>query len=202
MVPPLAWLPMPAPFDGYVELPARVSSTSLVSAARNRYSVPCAYAGHRVSVRLYPERVVVVGDQEIIAEHPRAGERDHVVYDWQHYVPLIARKPGALRNGAPFAELPDPLKRLSQALLRRAGGDRVMAQVLAAVPQHGLEAVLVAVDLVLDSGRPSAEHVLNVLARLREGPLPESVSTTLTVDEPPTTDTSRYDSLREEVIHG
>jgi len=45
MVPPLAWLPMPAPFDGYVELPARVSSTSLVSAARNRYSVPCAYAG-------------------------------------------------------------------------------------------------------------------------------------------------------------
>lgn len=195
-------MPMPAPFDGYVELPARVSSTSLVSAARNRYSVPCAYAGHRVSVRLYPERVVVVGDQEIIAEHPRAGERDHVVYDWQHYVPLIARKPGALRNGAPFAELPDPLKRLSQALLRRAGGDRVMAQVLAAVPQHGLEAVLVAVDLVLDSGRPSAEHVLNVLARLREGPLPESVSTTLTVDEPPTTDTSRYDSLREEVIHG
>ena len=193
---------MPAPFDGYVELPARVSSTSLVSAARNRYSVPCAYAGHRVSVRLYPERVVVVGDQEIIAEHPRAGERDHVVYDWQHYVPLIARKPGALRNGAPFAELPDPLKRPSQALLRRAGGDRVMAQVLAAVPQHGLEAVLVAVDLVLDSGRPSAEHVLNVLARLREGPLPESVSTTLTVDEPPTTDTSRYDSLREEVIHG
>ncbi len=66
-------------------------------------------------MRLYPERIVIVGDQEVIAEHPRATERDHVVYDWQHYVPLIARKPGALRNGAPFADMPEPLKRLSRA---------------------------------------------------------------------------------------
>ena len=99
-------MPMPTPFDGYVELPARVSTTSLVSAARNRYSVPCAFAGQRVSVRLYPERVVVVADQQVIAEHPRAVDRDHVVYDWQHYLPLVERKPGALRNGAPFADLP------------------------------------------------------------------------------------------------
>ncbi|MBL0223572.1 MAG: hypothetical protein IPQ17_12795 [Xanthomonadales bacterium] len=56
-------MPMTAPFDGYIRSPARVSSTCLVSAARNRYSVPCAYAGHRVSVRLYPERIVIVGDQ-------------------------------------------------------------------------------------------------------------------------------------------
>ena len=194
-------MPMPAAFDGYIESPARVSSTCLVSAVRNRYSVPCAWAGHRVSVRLYPERVVIVGDQAIIAEHARSTERDRVIYDWRHYVPLVQRKPGALRNGAPFADMPEPLKRLSQALLRRAGGDRVIAQVLAAVPQHGLEALLVAVELVLESGRPSAEHVLNVLARLRDGPLPESVSTTLTVDEPPTTDTSRYDALRGEMAH-
>ena len=194
-------MPVPAPFDGYIEAPARVSSTCLVTAARNRYSVPCAYAGHRVSVRLYPERVVVVADQEIVAEHPRATDRDHVVYDWQHYVPLIERKPGALRNGAPFTELPDPLKRLSRALLRRDGGDRVMAQVLAAVPQHGVEAVLVAVELVLESGRPSAEHVLNVLARLREGPPPATVATDLVVEVAPTTDTGRYDALRAEVAH-
>jgi len=194
-------MPVPTPFDGYIESPARVSSTCLVTAARNRYSVPCAYAGHRVSVRLYPERVVVVADQEIVAEHPRATDRDHVVYDWQHYVPLIERKPGALRNGAPFTELPDPLKRLSRALLRRDGGDRVMAQVLAAVPQHGVEAVLVAVELVLESGRPSAEHVLNVLARLREGPPPATVATDLVVEVAPTTDTGRYDALHAEVAH-
>jgi hypothetical protein len=76
-----------------------------------------------------------------------------------------------------------------------------MAQVLSAVPVFGLEAVLVAVDLVLESGRPSAEHVLNVLARLREGPPPESVETSLTVAIAPLADTQRYDTLREEVGH-
>ena len=181
--------------------PARVSSTCLVTIARNRYSVPCAYAGAAVSVRLYPERVVVIAEQEVIAEHPRASDRDHVVYDWQHYLPLIERKPGALRNGAPFADLPEAFKRLSQALLRREGGDRVMAQVLAAVPQHGLETVQVAVELMLESGRPSIAHVENLLARLREGPPPASVSTTLRVAEPPTTDIGRYDALRAEGGH-
>jgi len=43
-----------------------------------------------------------------------------------------------------------------------------MAQVLSAVTAHGLEAVLVAVELALQSGRVSAEHVLNVLSRLKE----------------------------------
>jgi transposase len=196
-------MPMPTPFDGYVELPARVSSTSLVSVARNRYSVPCAFAGHRVSVRLYPERVVIVADQGVVVEHPRAVDRDHVVYDWQHYLPLVERKPGALRNGAPFADLPDPLQRLRRALLRHEGGDKVMARVLMAVPTHGLEAVLVAVDLVLESGRPSAEHVLNVLARLTDGPVPPSVATALTVTTTPIADPHRYDQLHEdEVTHG
>ena len=194
-------MPMPAPFDGYVELPARVSSTCLVSVARNRYSVPCAWAGHRVSVRLYPERVVVVADQAIVAEHVRVVDRDRVIYDWQHYVPLVQRKPGALRNGAPFADLPEPLQRLSRALLRREGGDRVMAQVLASVPAHGLEAVLVAVELVIESGRPSAEHVLNVLARLREGPPPARVETVLAIDTAPLAQPERYDRLREGVTH-
>jgi transposase len=195
-------MPMPAPFDGYVESPARVSSTCLVSVARNRYSVPCALAGHRVSVRLYPERVVIVAEQAVVAEHPRVLDRERVIYDWQHYLPLVARKPGALRNGAPFADLPESLQRLSRALRRREGGDRVMAQVLSAVPMHGLEAVLVAVDLVLESGRPSAEHVLNVLARLREGPPPDTVDTTLSVETAPLADPQRYDRLHGEVAHG
>ena len=194
-------MPMPIAFDGYIEVPVRVSSTSLIRVARNRYSVPCSLAGHRVSVRLYPERVMVVADQQIVAEHTRALDRDHVVYDWRHYLPLIEKKPGALRNGAPFADLPAPLQKLRRALLRREGGDRVMAQVLAAVPQHGLEAVLVAVELVLESGRPSAEHVLNVLARLKDGPPPPTVETDLVVTAAPIADTQRYDTLRE-VSHG
>ena len=189
-------MPMPTPFDGYVEFPVRVSSTSLVRVLRNRYSVPCYLAGHRASVRVYPERIAIVHEQRIVTEHARAMDRDHVIYDWQHYLPLVEKKPGALRNGAPFAELPAPLQQLRRALLRRPGGDRVMAQVLSAVPDFGLEAVLVAVELVLESGYPSAAHVLNVLTRLREGPPPPSIETTLQVKTAPIVDTQRYDSLR------
>ena len=51
-------MPMPLTFDGYVEKPARVSSTCLVSVLRNRYSVPCELSGQMVSVRIYPDRLM------------------------------------------------------------------------------------------------------------------------------------------------
>jgi hypothetical protein len=194
-------MPMPSPFDGYVETLARVSSTCLVSVARNRYSVPCELVGQRVSVQLYPERIDVVTGA-LVASHARLFDRGQTRYDWRHYLPLVQRKPGVLRNGAPFADLPEPLVQLQSALLRREGGDRVMAQVLAAVPTSGLEAVLVAVELVLESGAINAEHILNVLARLNETILPERVETALQVIEEPVADTCRYDILRrEEVDH-
>ena len=189
-------MPVPTAFDGYAEKPARVSSTCLVSVHRNRYSVPCEWAGQLVSTRLYPNRVRVVADDAVVAEHDRLLDRRQTRYDWQHYIPLIERKPGALRNGAPFADLPAPLNLLRLGLLRHAGGDRVMAQVLAAVPTAGLEAVLVAVELVLESGALSAEHVLNVLARLSASPAPASAATSLHLQEAPRANTERYDSLR------
>jgi transposase len=194
-------LPMTAPFDGYVDKPARVSSTCLVSVARNRYSVPCEYAGQMVGTRLYPNRVKIVAGEQVVAEHERLNDEGRTQYDWQHYVPLLQRKPGALRIGAPFADLPAPLQQLRQALLRESGGDRVMAQVLAIVPAAGLDAVLVAVSLALEgappSGRVSVEHVVNVLARLNEAPPPAGAATTLQAKTPPRADTARYDRLRQ-----
>jgi hypothetical protein len=192
-------MPMPEPFDGYVESPARVTSTCLVVAARNRYSVPCELAGGTVSTHLYPGRIVVVAGDAVVAIHERLSDRGQTRYDWQHYIPLIQRKPGALRNGAPFADMPEPLLQLRKALLRDPGGDPVMAQVLAIVPTAGLDAVLVAVELVLETGPPgrvSVEHVINVLARLNAVPAPESAATALQVATPPMANTERYDSLR------
>jgi transposase len=194
-------MPMPRAFDGYVEKPVRVSSTCLVTVARNRYSVPCELAGQMVSARLYPTCVVVVAHDAVVASHERLGGDSQTCYDWQHYVPLLQRKPGALRNGAPFADLPDALQRLRGALLRHDGGDRVMAKVLALVSEHGLEAVLVAVELALESappsGRVSLEHVVNVLGRLNAPALPDKVFSPLQVLTAPLADTARYDRLRQ-----
>ena len=95
-----------------------------------------------------------------------------------------------------YPAVPAPLLRLRQGLLRHDGGDKTMAQVLNCVSSHGLEAVLVAVELVIESGALSCEHVLNVLARLNAVCMPESVQSTLHLKEPPVANTDRYDSLR------
>ena len=197
-------MPMPTPFDGYVETAGRVSSTCLVSMDKNRYSVPCHLANRMVSIHLYADRVAFYDDTGYVASHRRLLDRNQISYDWLHYVPLIERKPGALRNGAPFEGMPPALVKLQSALLRHEHqeGHRVMARVLASVPTYGLEAVLVAVDLVLESGIHSSEHVLNVLTRLNQQPLPAHVETRLRLNEEPLADTARYDSLAsQEVSH-
>lgn len=68
-----------------------------------------------------------------------------------------------------------------------------------AEPSAGLEAVLVAVELVIESGALSAEHILNVVARLSAAPAPDSIETTLQLTQAPLANTSRYDSLRSAI---
>jgi hypothetical protein len=145
--------------------------------------------------------VVIVADDKVVARHDRLSNNGETRYDWQHYIPLLQRKPGALRNGAPFADMPEPLQRLRRGLLRNPGGDRVMAQVLAIVLTAGLDAVLVAVELALETGPPgkvSVEHVVNVLGRLNAQPAPPTAATGLKVATPPLADTARYDRLRDD----
>ena len=132
---------MPPPFDGFVELTKRVTPTCLIVFERNRYSVPAAFANRVVSMRAYADRIVLVAEAEVIAEHVRVFNRDHTskgstVYDWRHYLAVVQRKPGALTNGAPFAELPKSFKRLRTVLRQREGGDREMADILALVLHH------------------------------------------------------------------
>jgi hypothetical protein len=154
-----------------------------------------------VGIRIYPERIDLVADEAVVASHVRGFGRNEARYDWQHYVPRIERKPGALRNGAPFADMPAPLQKLRGLLLKRQGGDRLMAKVLAAAPRYGIEAVLVAVEVVLESGNPSPEHIENVLSRLKSTPPPPRVDTAQAPTQTPIADPDRYDRLRAEVSH-
>lgn len=190
---------LPKAFDGYVEQPLRVTATALIHFQRNRYSVPCEWVNTVVSLRAYPQILRVVGSHGEVVDLQRSFERDQTFYDWRHYISLIERKPGALRNGAPFKSMPEPLQELQRQLLKNPGGDRVMAQVLSAVPLHGLQAVLVAIQIALEGGRASAEHVLNTLARLKDASRPlaaPQVDTPLTLQTPPLANVMRYDSLR------
>ena len=193
----------PPPFDGFVEDTKRVSPTCLIAFDRNRYSVPASFANRPVSVRAYADRVVVAAEGQVIAEHARMFSRGHdkpihTIYDWRHYLAVIQRKPGALRNGAPFAELPTAFKQLQRILLKRTGGDREMVEILSLVLHHDEQAVLCAVELALESGTLSKQHVLNLLSRLLEADAPPPIDTPahLTLLEEPKANVNRYDHLR------
>ena len=197
---------MTRPFDGFVEYVKRVSPTCLVHLERNRYSAPASFANRPVSLRVYPERIVIVAEGQVVCEHRRVFARSHnrqstTVYDWRHYLAVLQRKPGALRNGAPFAELPPAFRTLQQRLLKTPGGDREMVEILALVLQHDEQAVLAAVELAIEAGAPTKTHILNLLHRLLDGkpldppaiPAPKA----LTLTSEPQADVERYDALRQ-----
>jgi hypothetical protein len=192
---------LPCPFDGFVEHIKRVSPMCLVTFERNRYSVPAFYANRPISLRVYADRLVFVAEAQVIAEHARLIQRNpaigRTIYDWRHYLSVLQRKPGALRNGAPFTELPGAFKQLQAILLKRQGGDREMVEILALVLQHDESAVLAAVELALEAGVPSKQHVLNLLKRLIEPAPPAPIDTPLTLMVEPEANVSRYDELRE-----
>jgi transposase len=194
------------PFDGFVEYAKRVSPTCLIYLERNRYSVPASFANRPVSVRVYPERIVVVAEGQIVCEHRRVFARSHerksttTVYDWRHYLAVVQRKPGALRNGAPFAELPPAFRALQQRMLKTPGGDREMVEILALVLQHDEQAVLAAVELALEAGAPTKTHILNLLHRLVDGKPTDAPTIkapqALTLTTEPQSNVERYDALR------
>ena len=117
-------------------------------------------------------------------------------------MPVLTRKPGALRNGAPFKgwKLPDALGRLRTRLAGHDDGDRQFVKVLAAVLEDGLEAVEAACAEALDCGACSADVVLNILARQRQPAPPADIPTPegLQLRHQPVADCRRYDSLRED----
>ena len=136
-------VPYTGRFDGFHAVPASVSKTCLVRFDNNKYSVTASAVGRPVEIHAYADRVVIRQDGRIVGEHPRAFGRGATVYDPWHYVPVLARKPGALRNGAPFKDwvLPAAMERVRRKLAGVDDGDRQMVDILVAVLTDGLPAV-------------------------------------------------------------
>ena len=148
----------------------------------------------------------MVAEGQTVCEHARIIERSHrkpgkVIYEWRHYLAVIQRKPGALRNGAPFTEMPDAFRQLQDHMLRKEGGDREMVDILSLVLQHNEDDVLCAVELALEAGVPTKTHILNLLHRLidrRPTAHPEvDPPDALALQSTPEANVDRYDGLRQ-----
>ena len=187
-------------FDGFHALPASVSKTCLVRFDNNKYSVNASAVGRPVEIHAYADRIVVRQDGRVVAEHVRHHGRGETIYDAWHYVPVLARKPGALRNGAPFKDwvLPAALERVRRKLAGSDDGDRQMVAILATVLTDGLPAVEAACAQAMAEGVHSSDVIINILARQRD---PGPAATILTpaalmLTHAPVADCARYDQLR------
>jgi transposase len=188
-----------ADFAGYVTEERRAGVQCLVRFDNNQYSVPCEYAGKAVSVRIYAQRLELAWEGEVVCEHKRCFEKGRYVLNPLHYLPLLERKPGALRNGRPFLEwdLPESIRKVWEYLKRYSDWDRQMSGILSAIPIYGMEAVEVACETALEAGTANESVVLNHLTRLTEErssqsvPVPEK----LKLKEEPSADCTAYDRL-------
>jgi transposase len=163
-------VPIGSRFDGFHATQASVSKTCLVRFDNNKYSVASRAVGRPIEIQAYADRIVIRQDGAVVGEHARSFGRGETIYDPWHYVPVLTRKPGALRNGAPFKNwlLPASLERL--AACAEALGD----------------------------GVHSADVVLNILARRRDPGPAETILTpeALRLHHAPIADCARYDRLR------
>jgi hypothetical protein len=109
--------------------------------------------------------------------------------------------PERCEGGAPFTELPDAFRQLQAQLLKRPGGDREMAKILALVLHHDEQMVLCASEQALAAGVATKTHVLNILHRLSDGKLapvpPIDAPQTLRLAQEPVANVERYDALRD-----
>ena len=194
-------VPYAGRFDGFHAVTASVSKTCLVRFDNNKYSVMASAVGRPVEIRAYADRIELRQDGRMVGEHPRNFGRDQTVYDPWHYVPVLARKPGALRNGAPFKDwvLPAGIARVRRKLAGVEDGDRQMVSILGAVLHDGLPAVEAACSQAMREGVCSADVIINILSRQREPTAPLTIMTTpqsLRLRQEPLVDCARYDSLR------
>lgn len=147
----------------------------------------------------------MVGDHRVVAEHQRRFTRDQCYFEPWHYVPILKRKPGALRNGAPFKEwaLPRAIQRIRNCYLKRPGGDRDFVELLLLAQLHDLDTVNTACELALTQGTNHLSIIVNIMHRLTEQSQPAALNVVNypRIDAMPEANCHRYDGLMKEDTH-
>ena len=82
----------PSPYDVARILTVRASSQFRIRLDTNRYSVPAEYANTRVTVKAYPDRIVICRDEAVIARHRRSYDRRQDLEDPDHPKALLSQR--------------------------------------------------------------------------------------------------------------
>ncbi len=199
----------PEPFDVCETAVPRVDAKSLVTIRQNRYSVPVALAGLKVSAKIGAREITINHSGREVARHERLHGKFGTSAQLDHYLELLARKPGALEHSVALAQerdrgvWPECFDALWAGLTERYGRSdaaRQMVDVVLLCRDHGPDHVAMAVRGALAAGAIDGRAV-QVLARRarstgRAEPAPlTGLDTRLQAHQRPAPDLTDYDQL-------
>ncbi len=155
-------------FETALTLTPRVDRYAQIMVRCNQYSVPARFIGHRVRVKLSASHVTVYDRTTVVARHPRAVGKGTKVLDLDHYLEILARKPGALPGATALAQARAAKLFTAEhdawwAAARRvhgdAGGTRVLVEVLLLHRHLDRADVLAGISAALSVGSVNADVV-------------------------------------------
>jgi transposase len=179
---------------------AQINKFAEATCDTNRYSVPTQWAHRSAVLEVFEDRLRIIVDDQVIAEHKRCTGKHQTMLDVRHAIELLAFKHRSVERAEIIAQsrLPAPLLALRDRLLEhdRARAGRAFVAVLRLLLTYSSEVVAECVSQALIRGTldPSA---IALLARQRTSPLPPAAPL-LALRAPdgmqrPVVDLARYD---------
>lgn len=129
-------------FEACKLVSCQVNKTSFITIETNQYSVPCSYVGQPVWAKIFVDRVIVVAQNQVIAEHPRSYDRNQLFTVLDHYLEAFMKKPRAIRDARAFqsSDIPDVFRRFHRKMRDQEGAiDRKFIRLLLLHREIGME---------------------------------------------------------------
>jgi len=174
--------PLPVhPYDCATIETVVINSQFRVRVDGNRYSVPATLAGHKLLLKLYPDRLCLYEGEKLVAEHLRSYDRGQDIENPEHVQPLLERKRRADEQHIVkrFLSLSPKAEIYYRQLAERKLSWRLhLRKIVALSDAYGSEKVASAIEDALFYQAFASDYIANILEQ-RERRLPEPGPLTL-----------------------
>ena len=170
------------PYDVATISQVRACKQFRITLDTNRYSVPAEYAGQRLTLKTYPDRICIYHQEKLIARHVRSYARRQDIEDPDHPKELIAQRKKA-RDQKIFMRFlmlsPKAQAYYQQLEQRRMNPHHHIIKIVALSEIYGVDPVARVIEDAFVLQAFSCEYIANLLEQ-RARKLPEPGALILT----------------------
>jgi transposase len=168
--------PLPVmPYDIAAIRHVRATNRFRVALDSNLYSVPSVYAGARLTLKVYPDRLCIYNENNLVASHPRSYDRHQDIENPDHPRALLQQRRAAREQRLLMRFLtlsPRAEAYYQQLTTRRMNPRHHIRQIVALSEIYGTEKLDRAIEDAFTYQAFSCEYIANILEQ-RERVLPQ-----------------------------